>query len=131
MIDQIGSTPADLLSLIVGSYAPQLKAFANGIDERPVVADKPDAKSYGEQQTFNQDVTDEAFILATLRGMADRLMAKAREDKKSIRTVTLRLRYNDFDENTSKPSVLTNPLTSKTTFIPCSQECSNEHGNGE
>ena len=28
-IRQIGSTPTDLLSLIVGSYAPQLKQFAN------------------------------------------------------------------------------------------------------
>ena len=98
LIHQIGSTPADLLSLIVGNYAPQLKAFANGIDERPVVADKPDAKSYGEQQTFHQDTTDEAFILATLRGMADRLMAKVREDRKSVRTVELRVRYNDMDE---------------------------------
>jgi error-prone DNA polymerase len=99
-IQQIGSTPSDLLSLIVGSYAPQLKEFANGIDERPVIADKPGAKSYGEQQTFDQDVTDEAFILATLRGMADRLMAKVREDKKNTRTLTLRLRYNDMDEVT-------------------------------
>jgi len=98
LIRQIGSTPADLLSLLAGSYAPQLRQFANGIDERPVVADKPDAKSYGEQHTFGQDVTDEAFILATLRGMADRLMAKVREDRKSARTVTLRLRYNDMDE---------------------------------
>lgn len=104
LIQQIGSTPADLLSLIVGNYAPQLKQFANGIDERPVIADKPDAKSYGEQQTFGQDVTDEAFILATLRGMADRLMAKVREDKKSIRTITLRLRYNDMDEVTRSQS---------------------------
>ena len=105
LIEQIGSTPTDLLSLIVGSYAPRLKEFANGIDERPVVVDKPDATTYGEQQTFGQDVTDEAFVLATLRGMADRLMAKAREDGKSVRTVALRLRYNDMDEVTRSVSV--------------------------
>jgi len=104
-IQQIGSTPTELLSLIVGSYAPQLKAFANGIDERPVVADKPDAKSYREQQTFSEDVTDEIFILATLRAMADRLMSKARADRKSARTVTLRLRYNDMDETTRSLSL--------------------------
>lgn len=98
IIQQIASTPADLLSLIVGSYAPQLRAFANGLDERPVVPDPPEAKSYGEQDTFTEDVTDDAFILAKLRSIADRLAAKVREDGKSFRTVTLKLRYNDMQD---------------------------------
>lgn len=98
LIEQIAGTPADLLSLIVGSYAPQLRAFANGVDERPVVPEPPEAKSYGEQDTFAEDVTDDAFILAKLRSIADRLAAKVREDGKSFRTVTLKLRYNDMQD---------------------------------
>ena len=98
IIEQIAATPADLLSLIVGSYAPQLRAFANGVDARPVVRDSPEAKSYGEQDTFAEDVTDDAFILAKLRSIADRLAAKVREDGKSFRTVTLKLRYNDMQD---------------------------------
>jgi DNA-directed DNA polymerase III PolC len=98
IIEQIAGTPADLLSLLVGSYAPQLRAFANGVDERPVVPEKPDAKSYGEQDTFAEDVTDDAFILAKLRSIADRLAAKVREDGKSFRTVTVKLRYNDMQD---------------------------------
>jgi DNA polymerase-4 len=38
VIEQIAAFPADALSLIVGSYAPKLRAFANGIDDRPVVS---------------------------------------------------------------------------------------------
>ena len=68
------------------------------MDERPVVPDPPEAKSYGEQDTFAEDVTDDAFILAKLRSIADRLAAKVREDGKSFRTVTLKLRYNDMQD---------------------------------
>ena len=64
-----------------------------------------DAKSYGHQETFNEDVTDEAFVLATLRAMADHLMAKVRADDKTIRTVTVKLRYNDFTESTGDRSL--------------------------
>ncbi|MEO6740618.1 MAG: DNA polymerase IV [Chthoniobacteraceae bacterium] len=98
LIAQIAGTPADLLSLLVGNYAPQLRAFANGVDERHVVPDAPEAKSYGERDTFSEDATDDAFILAKLRSIADRLAAKVREDGKSFRTVTLKLRYNDMQD---------------------------------
>ncbi len=98
LIEQIAGTPADLLALIAGNYAPQLRAFANGLDERPVVPDPPEAKSYGEQDTFPEDVTDDAFLLAKLRSIADRLAGKVREDGKSFRTVTLKLRYNDMQD---------------------------------
>lgn len=105
IIEQIAGTPADVLALLVGSYAPQLRAFANGVDVRPVVPDRPEAKSYGEQDTFAEDATDEAFILAKLRSIADRLAAKAREDGKSFRTVTLKLRYNDMQDVTRSVSL--------------------------
>ena len=98
-IRQIAETPADRLALFVGNYAPQLRQFANGIDERPVIAERSAPKSFSEQETFEADTTDESFILAKLRSMADRLMAKVREEKKSVRTVTLRLRYNDMEES--------------------------------
>jgi error-prone DNA polymerase len=105
IIEQIAATPADTLSLLVGSYGPQLRAFANGLDERPVVPEAREAKSYGEQETFDEDVTDEAFLVAKLRSIADRLAAKVREDKKSFRTVTLKLRYNDMQEVTRSASL--------------------------
>ena len=98
-IEQIAQTAPELLAYFVGGYAPQLWKFAQGIDDRPIVPESPDAQSYGEQETFEQDVTDEAFVLATLRAMADRLMTKVRADDKTIRTLTVKLRYNDFSES--------------------------------
>src|SRR5436190_8192518 len=58
-IGQIAHTPPDLLALLVGSMAPQLRNFARGIDERPVIPARAAAKSYGEQETFSADTTDE------------------------------------------------------------------------
>ncbi len=104
-IGQIAQTPVDLLNLLVGGMAAQLRNFSQGIDERPVVPENAPAKSYSEQETFEQDTTDEAFLDATLRRMADRLMAKVRADHKSTRTITVRVRYNDMDEQQTSESL--------------------------
>ena len=81
-IGQIAQTPAELLGLLVGRLAPQLRSFARGIDDRPVVPVRAPAKSYSEQETFAADTTDEEFLEATLRRMGDKLMAKVRADGK-------------------------------------------------
>lgn len=104
-IEHIARTPVDELALLVGNGAPILHDYALGNDLRPVVCDAPAAKSYGEQETFAQDTTDTAFIVARLRAMADTLMRRVRQDGKSIRTITLRLRYNDMDEVTRSASL--------------------------
>ena len=104
-VEHIARTPVDELSLLVGSSAPTLHEYALGHDLRPVICDAPAAKSYGEQETFHQDTTDTVFIIARLRAMADTLMRRVREDGKSIRTITLRLRYNDMDEVTRTSSL--------------------------
>src|SRR5215472_2946815 len=104
-IGQIARTPVELLGLLAGSLAPQLKNFARGLDERPVIPARAPAKSYGEQETFAADSTDEEFLQATLRRMADKLMAKVREDCKRIRTVTVKVRYNDMDEQQASESL--------------------------
>jgi DNA-directed DNA polymerase III PolC len=97
-IGQIGQAPVELLGLLVGKLARQLHQFALGIDERPVIPARAPAQSYGQQETFGADITDEEFAEATLRHMADKLMAKVRGDARSIRTVTVKVRYNDMDE---------------------------------
>jgi len=105
-IHHIAATPVDRLSLLVGRAAPQLREFANGIDDRPIVPANEPAKSYGQQETFAQDQTDEEFIEATLRRMADNLFAKVRADGKSVRTLTVKVRYNDMDEDQCSESLL-------------------------
>ncbi|HEU0038466.1 MAG TPA: DNA polymerase IV, partial [Verrucomicrobiae bacterium] len=98
-IGQIAATPVDLLALLLGSQAPVLRQFANGIDERPLIPASQPQKSFSQQETFNEDVTDEEYVEAVLRRMADRLFAAVREEGRSVRTLTVKVRYNDRDEN--------------------------------
>jgi DNA-directed DNA polymerase III PolC len=98
-IGQIAATPVDLLSLLLGGQAPILRQFANGIDERPLIPAREPQKSFSQQETFDEDVTDEEYVEAVLRRMADRLFATVREEGRSVRTLTVKVRYNDRDEN--------------------------------
>ncbi len=98
-IGQIAATPVDMLALLLGSQAPVMRQFANGIDERPLIPAREPQKSYSEQETFAVDVTDEEYVEAVLRRMSDRLFATVREEGRSVRTLTVKVRYNDRDEN--------------------------------
>ena len=98
-IGQIAATPTDLLALLLGGQAPLLRQFANGIDERPLLPASEPQKSFSKQETFNEDVTDEEYVEAVLRRMADHLFAQVREERRSVRTLTVKVRYNDRDEN--------------------------------
>jgi DNA-directed DNA polymerase III PolC len=97
-IGQIADISPEQLMLFAGGQAPQLRRFAQGEDDRLVVPERAEAKSFSKQETFSQDVTDETFIAATLRSMTDRLLAKLREQGKAIRTVSLKIRYNDMQD---------------------------------
>jgi DNA-directed DNA polymerase III PolC len=104
-IAQVAETTVESLELIAGSGAGQLREFAQGIDERPIVTEREDAQSYGKQETFDEDTTDEEFVRRVLRGMADHLMAKVRADGKMIRCVEVRLRYNDMEQSQRSESL--------------------------
>ncbi len=104
-IAQVAETTVESLELIAGSGAGQLWEFAQGIDDRPIVTEREDAQSYGKQETFDEDTTDEEFVRRVLRGMADHLMAKVRADGKMIRCVEVRLRYNDMEQSRRSESL--------------------------
>src|ERR1043166_8969321 len=105
-IHHVAGTPLDLLQMLAGKLAFSLRSYANGIDDRPVLPMSAPAKSYSQQQTFAADLTDEEFAEAVLRRMADELMAKVRGENKSIRTLTVKVRYNDMAEDQCAESLL-------------------------
>jgi DNA-directed DNA polymerase III PolC len=104
-IGQIAATPTDLLGLLLGNQAPLLRQFANGIDERPLLPASEPQKSFSKQETFNEDVTDVEYVKAVLRHMADDLFIAVREERRSVRTLTVKVRYNDRDENSRAESL--------------------------
>ncbi len=105
LIRQVASTPVELLELLVGAAAPVLRRFANGVDDRPIIPVNMPAKTYSQQVTFGEDQTDEAWVEATLRRMADELFAKVRGEGKAVRTLTVKVRYNDMGEDQRSESL--------------------------
>ena len=105
-IRQIAATPVDLLELVLGNQAMSLNRFARGLDDRPVIPLSEPAKSFSQQETFPQDLTDEDRLEAVLRRMADDLFAKIRADGRSIRTLTVKVRYNDMAEDQVSESLV-------------------------
>ena len=88
---------ADLEGLwsIVGSLAEWLKQLAQGIDDRPVVADY-EVKSSGSENTFATDLRDIAEIREEIESMARGTARWLAKRDLYARTVTIKVRYNDF-----------------------------------
>jgi DNA polymerase-4 len=84
-----------LLRDTVGSLAGWLRQLANGIDERPVEPHR-EAKSSGSENTYPEDLTDLDAIRAEIAEMASHAIAWLTRRELFARTVTIKLRYDDF-----------------------------------
>jgi error-prone DNA polymerase len=104
-IGQIAGTPIELLELMLGGQAPLIRQFAQGVDERPIVTTSEPQKSFSKQETFAEDVTDEEYVEAVLRRMADKLFSQVREENRTVRTLAVKVRYNDRDEGQCSESL--------------------------
>lgn len=96
---------ADILALsesqakaALGNCWQEVLAMARGIDESTVVTEDWEAKSYSQQETFATDISDFAEIERVAKGMVDDLMPKIRADGKRVRTMTVKIRYPDFEQ---------------------------------
>jgi DNA polymerase-4 len=116
-IDDVATVDLARLTQVAGSYAARLQTLARGIDDREVVIEHGDAKSYGMQDTFGEDLREVASVLPTLHGMVDKLMSRVRRDGKAIRTVTVKVRYPDFTD-TSHGFTLPQPTDLETDIYP-------------
>ena len=95
------------LQAIFGHGWRQFLATAQGIDDRRVETDHEDAKSYSQQETFGEDVAEYAEIERVLKRMIDELMPKIRDDRKRVRTMTVKIRYPDFSQESHGRSLAT------------------------
>jgi len=95
------------LESIFGRDWREVLARARGEDDRPVETEEEDAKSYSQQETFGEDIGDFAAIERVAKGMLDGLMAKVRSDRKRVRTITVKVRYPDFTQESHGQSLET------------------------
>ena len=83
------------LRRVVGTHAERLQQLAHGVDERPVTPHR-EARSRSAERTYPEDLLD----LEAVRAVVERLARRAAEtiERAGVyaRTVTLKVRYDDF-----------------------------------
>ncbi len=81
---------ARLVSLL-GERGLELQQLARGHDARSVQSNRA-PKSYGEENTFEQDVSDDARVSAAITAHSEAVARRMRRDHYSGRTVTLKIK---------------------------------------
>jgi DNA polymerase IV len=79
----------------VGSLSDWLQQLARGEDDRPVVPEH-DSKSSGSETTFVRDLIDLAEIRREIAAMASDAAGWLVRHERYARTVTIKVRYDDF-----------------------------------
>src|SRR5712664_2842351 len=92
---QVRAADPQLLRDTVGSLADWLRRLANGEDDRPVVPNR-EAKSSGSENTYPEDLTDLDTIRAEIAEMATHAIGWLWRKQLLARTVTIKVRYDDF-----------------------------------
>ena len=94
LTDVRGADPA-VLRDAVGSLGDWLQQLARGHDDRPVVAEY-EPKSSGSENTFERDLTELATIQEEISEMAGHAAGWLARRELYARTITIKVRYNDF-----------------------------------
>jgi len=107
-IATLAEMPSDVLRQMMGKNGVELWKKANGIDNTPVQPYR-ERKSLSTEDTFHQDTTDIKQLRYILTGMVERLAYQLRQENWLASTVTVKIRYSNFD---TEPKQATIPYTS-------------------
>ena len=88
-----------------GKVGHHYYSIARAIDERPVTANRI-RKSVGSENTFEQDLTDEPALIAGLGPLLDDVWGYCERTGVQGRTVTLKVKYADFQQITRSHTLL-------------------------
>lgn len=103
-IGVLRSMPPVLLTRVLGSNGLMLWKKANGKDDTPVTPYE-EAKSMSTETTFETDVTDRAEMERILSSMTERLAFRMRKINRLTGTVTVKIRYADFETHTMQKRI--------------------------
>lgn len=91
----VRTADAATLHAAVGNSADWLVRLAHGQDDRPVSPNRP-AKSSSSERTYAEDLTDQARIREEVAGMARETAEWLARRELLARTMTIKVRYQDF-----------------------------------
>lgn len=114
-IGDLAALTGDALSRRLGTHGQDLLELARGIDDRPVLTEA-EAKSVGQEHTYDEDTADVARLRRTLLDLADGVAARLRSADLSGRTVTLKYRDETF-HTVTRAETLASPTDSGRTLF--------------
>lgn len=94
-IGSLAAYPKESLAQVLGSSAETVHYNAHGIDNRELEYDH-EAKSISEETTFHEDLFEREEILSVLHEQSAGVGYRLRNSGFTARTVTLKLRFQDF-----------------------------------
>jgi DNA polymerase IV len=111
--------PIDFLSKNFGSSAEHYYSISRGIDNRPVQFDRV-RKSVGAENTFAEDITEISAALIAMEPIIDKVVVRCAEKGVTGRTVTVKIKFSDFEQITRRMTMPT-PLTTSEAIMAVSE----------
>ncbi len=102
-VGQLAEAGERRIERLFGSRGAELQRMARGVDDRPVQTAR-ERKSVGAETTFPRDLPDGPELRAQLDRIARRVAERLAANGTMARTVTLKLRYDDFRTITRQTS---------------------------
>lgn len=100
-VKDLASQSLEWLQKNFGSFGQYLYDIARGIDEREVTPSW-ERKSLGEEETFQQDLLEIPAIEFYLHQCAQNVFQQLTKEGKQARTVTLKIKYHNFQSITRR-----------------------------
>ena len=102
-IRDIQKKSLDELRILLGNFGEYVYKLSQGKDER-VVSNKRIRKSQSTETTFSEDIKDPKVLQKYLRDFSNELSATLAKRNEKIKTVTLKLRFDNFETITRSKS---------------------------
>ncbi len=96
----------DLRELLGEHHGASLVRLCRGEDESPVVAEWA-MKSVSRETTYQVDTRKREYLVKTLIALTDDVVASLRDDGSQGKTVTVKIRYHNFQTHTRAITLLT------------------------
>ncbi|MBI1971688.1 MAG: DNA polymerase IV [Candidatus Aenigmarchaeota archaeon] len=97
----------------LGNMAEFFQFLANGIDESPV-EEVHEIKSFNREHTFEEDTDRRADILSTIKTLVHDIGGQLKQNEATFKTVTLKIRFSNFETYTRAKSLPVNMDDEKT-----------------
>ena len=119
-IKQLRESPMDILRGIFGDQTAHVLRLAQGVDNREVESNR-EAKSISSEQTFATDISDKDILLDVLLHQVEDVAQRLRLNELEAKTITLKLRYDDF-RTVTRSSTFYQPTNTTRTLWQEAQE---------